>query len=106
MYAIIQTGGKQYKVEKGAKIRVDKLDANEGSEIQIPEVLVVSSDNGSAAKIGQPHVAGSVVKAMVLAQMRAPKIIVFKKRSKKTYKKTIGHRQNYTELLIKAIAPS
>lgn len=100
-YAIVETGGKQYKVQEGTKLRVESLPHNQGDEIALEKVLLLQTDNG--LKVGNPLVAGAKVTAQVLAQDRGPKIIVFKKRSKKTYKKTIGHRQNYTELLVKSI---
>jgi large subunit ribosomal protein L21 len=101
MYAIIETGGKQYRVEQGSRIKVESLPQAKGEEIALEKVLLVSTDSG--LQVGKPTVAGAKVTAEVVAQDRGPKIIVFKKRSKKTYKKTIGHRQNYTELLIKSI---
>ena len=102
MYAIIETGGKQYRVEQGSKIKVESLPVEKGAEIALEKVLLLSTDAG--IQLGKPTVAGAKVTAQVLAQDRGPKIIVFKKRSKKTYKKTIGHRQNYTELLVKTIS--
>ncbi len=101
MYAIVETGGKQYRVEQGTKLRVESLPHKEGEEIAIEKVLLLQSEGG--LKVGNPLVSGAKVTAQVLANDRAKKIIVFKKRSKKTYKKTQGHRQNYTELLIKEI---
>jgi len=101
MYAIVETGGKQYRVQEGTRLKVESLPQPAGEEIALDKVLLVSSDGG--LKIGKPLVDGAKVTAQVLAQDRAKKIIVFKKRSKKTYKKTIGHRQNYTELVIKSI---
>ena len=101
MYAIIETGGKQYRVEQGTRVRVESLPHAKGEEIALDKVLLVATDE--AVQIGKPTVAGAKVTAEVVAQDRGPKIIVFKKRSKKTYKKTKGHRQNYTELLIKSI---
>lgn len=103
MYAIIQTGGKQYRVQAGTKLKVEKLSQEIGAEIEFPEVLLVSSDNGSGAKIGQPFVEGATVSAKILKHPRAPKVIIFKKRSKKGYKKIQGHRQNLTEVEIKEI---
>lgn len=102
MYAIVETGGKQYRVEKGTKVKVESLPQAKGDTIALDKVLLVSSDTG--VTLGKPVVAGAKVTAEVIAQDRNKKILVFKKRSKKTYKKTIGHRQNYTELLIKSIA--
>ncbi len=103
MYAIIQTGGKQYRVEKGMKLDVEKLPAEVGGDIQFPEVLFIGGDNGTPAKIGQPHVADANVTATVLKQFRGPKVIIFKKRSKKGYRKTQGHRQDLTQVEIKEI---
>lgn len=102
MYAIVQTGGKQYRVEEGKRLRVEKLPQEKGAEITLDQVLLIGGDSG--VQIGKPLLSGAKVIAEVLAQDRAKKIIVFKKRSKKTYKKTQGHRQYYTELLIKNIA--
>jgi large subunit ribosomal protein L21 len=101
MYAIVETGGKQYRVQEGSRIRVESLPNAKGEEISLEKVLLVATDSG--VQVGKPLVAGAKVTAQVVDQDRGPKIIVFKKRSKKTYKKTIGHRQNYTELLIKSI---
>src|SRR6266849_5137407 len=103
MYAIVETGGKQFRVEPGSRIQVETLPSEKGAQITLDRVLLVATDDG--IQIGAPVVSGATVSAQVLVQDRGPKIIVFKKRSKKTYKKTIGHRQNYTELLIKDIAP-
>ena len=103
MYAIIQTGGKQFRVEKGTRIRVELLEKEVGSEFDIPEVLLVKGENGDS-KIGQPFVKDSRVTATIVKHMRAPKVIVFKKRSKKGYKKIQGHRQNLTEIEIKEMA--
>ncbi|HVO33227.1 MAG TPA: 50S ribosomal protein L21 [Elusimicrobiota bacterium] len=102
MYAIIETGGKQYRVEQGARLRVESLPQAVGDEIVLEKVLLLQGDAG--LKVGNPLVSGAKVTAEVVAQDRGPKIIVFKKRSKKTYKKTIGHRQNYTELVVKTIS--
>ena len=99
MYAIIETGGKQYRVEKGMKIHVEKLPQDAGTGIEFSQVLLVGGVNGSS-KIGKPYVPGSKVLAKVVKQFRAPKVIVFKKRSKKGYKKWQGHRQNLTEIEI------
>ncbi len=103
-YAIVQTCGKQYRVEEGSRLRVDAHLETPGAEIALDKVLFVSSDAG--VQVGNPLVSGAKVMAEVLIQDRGPKIIVFKKRSKKTYKKTQGHRQDYTELLIKKIQAS
>ena len=102
MYAIIETGGKQYRVEKGTRLQVESLPHAKGEEITLEKVLLVSGDKG--IQVGKPTVSGAKVVAQVTAQDRGPKILVFKKRSKKTYKKTIGHRQNYTELVVTSIS--
>jgi large subunit ribosomal protein L21 len=101
MYAVIQTGGKQYRVEEGNSIVVEKIDAESGNEIVIDKVLLIG--DAEKATVGRPVVAGAKVIAEVVRQARAPKVIVFKKRSKKGYKKTQGHRQYITELKIKSI---
>ncbi len=100
-YAIIETGGKQYRVEQGTRLEVESLPFDKGGEIVLEKVLLVATAAG--LQIGKPTVSGAKVVATVTKQDRGPKILVFKKRSKKTYKKTIGHRQNYTELVIKSI---
>jgi large subunit ribosomal protein L21 len=101
MFAIVQTGGKQYRVEAGDVIVVEKLATEAGAEIVLDKVLLVG--DGENVTIGRPVVAGAKVTAQVVSQAKGPKIIVFKKRSKKGYKKTQGHRQKYTELKIKEI---
>ena len=101
-YAIIETGGKQYRVEQGTRIQVESLPSEKGAEITLEKVLLLATEAG--IQVGKPTVSGAKVTAQVVAQDRHPKIIVFKKRSKKTYKKTQGHRQNFTELLVKSIS--
>lgn len=99
MYAIIITGGKQYRVEKGMNVVVEKLEnAEKGQEVVLDQVLMVA--DGDKATIGRPTVEGASVKATVVAQKRLPKILVFKKRPKKGYKKMQGHRQYVTEIEI------
>jgi large subunit ribosomal protein L21 len=101
MYAIVETGGKQYRVQEGQKLRVEKLPVEKGAEVALDKVLLLTTEGG--IQVGTPTVAGATVMAEVVDQDRGPRIIVFKKRSKKTYKKWAGHRQDYTELLIKSI---
>lgn len=101
MYAVILTGGKQYRVEQGSNIVVEKLPVEQGKEVVLDKVLMIG-DNEKVT-IGRPVVEGAMVIAEVVKQGRGPKIIVFKKRSKKGYKKTQGHRQYLTELKIKEI---
>lgn len=101
MYAVIQTGGKQFKVEQGNTILVEKLDAKLGDEVVIDQVLMLG--DGETATIGRPVVNGASVKVKVVRQTRGPKLIVFKKRSKKGYKKTQGHRQYLTQIEVLSI---
>lgn len=97
MYAIVMTGGKQYKVEKGLNVVIEKLDeAQEGNEVVLDQVLMVA--DGDNVKVGKPTVEGATVTAKVIAQKRLPKVLVFKKRPKKGYKKMQGHRQYVTEV--------
>ena len=102
MYAVIKTGGKQYKVSPGDKIKIEQIPADIGADIQLDQVLAVGS--GDQIKIGAPLVGGAAVSATVLAQGRHPKVRIFKMRRRKHYQKHQGHRQNYTELLISQIA--
>ena len=101
MYAVIKTGGKQYRVAAGEKIKVEQIAADVGQEITIDQVLAVGI--GSDLKVGSPLVAGATVKATVLAQGRHEKVRIFKMRRRKHYQKRQGHRQNYTELQISAV---
>ncbi|NTV96750.1 MAG: 50S ribosomal protein L21, partial [Thiobacillus sp.] len=102
MYAVIRTGGKQYKVAAGGKLKVESLPAEVGSEIEINDVLMVA--DGDNIRIGAPVVAGASVKATVLAHGRGDKVMIFKMRRRKHYRKTQGHRQNYTEIRIDGIS--
>lgn len=101
MYAVIKTGGKQYKVAAGDKVKVELLDAEVGAEVTIDQVLAVG--NGGELKVGAPLVAGATVKATVVAHGKHDKVRIFKLRRRKHYKKSQGHRQNYTELQISAV---
>ena len=101
MYAVVKTGGKQYKVAAGEKIKVEQIAAEVGQEIVIDQVLAVG--NGAELKIGTPLVAGASVKATVVAQGKHDKVRIFKLRRRKHYKKSQGHRQCYTELSISAV---
>lgn len=100
--AIVRTGGKQYRVEPGAVLRVEKIDGDVGSAIELPEVLLVGK--GAAAKVGTPLVKGASVKGTITAHGRGPKLIVYKFRRRKNYRKRAGHRQAYTEIKIDEIA--
>jgi large subunit ribosomal protein L21 len=102
MYAVVKTGGKQYKVAAGQKFKVEQIAANIGQEIVLSEVLAVS--NGTDLLIGAPLVPGAAIKATIVAQGRHDKVRIFKMRRRKHYQKRQGHRQNYTELFIAEIA--
>ncbi|GMA55891.1 LSU ribosomal protein L21P [Alicyclobacillus sacchari] len=101
MYAIVETGGKQFKVSQGDTIFVEKLEGEVGSTIVLDKVFLVQ-DNGQV-KVGSPLVAGAKVVAKVIEHGRGKKIIVFKYKSKKNYHKKQGHRQPYTKLTIESI---
>ena len=101
MYAIIETGGKQYKVQAGDKVRVEKLNAEVGSTVAMDKVLFVGGEN---ATVGTPVVDGAKVEAKVLKQGKAKKVIVYKYKPKKGYHKKNGHRQLFTELEISSIS--
>ena len=101
MYAVIKTGGKQYRVSPGDSIDVEKLPYEVGEQIELDQVLLVA--NGSGTKIGQPLVEGAKVKATVTRQVKGRKVIVFKYHSSKRYRRKRGHRQHYTRLRIDEI---
>ena len=101
MYAVIKTGGKQYKVAAGEKIKVEQIAAEVGQEIVIDQVLAVGS--GADLTVGSPLVAGASVKATVVAQGKHDKVHIFKMRRRKHYRKSQGHRQTFTELQISAV---
>ena len=101
MYAVIKTGGKQYKVAAGEKIKVEQIAADVGQEIVLDQVLALG--DGASLTVGTPLVDGASVKAVVVAQGRHDKVRIFKMRRRKHYQKHQGHRQNYTELKIDAI---
>ena len=100
MYAILKSGGKQYKVQAGDVIRVEKMQKDLGSEFELTEVLAIGGDK---TFIGEPKVANAKVTVVVTNQEKAPKVIVFKKKRRQGYRRMQGHRQLYTELFIKAI---
>jgi large subunit ribosomal protein L21 len=100
MYAVIKTGGKQYRVSEGSRLRVEKLAGNVGDKIELSEVLMIGGDTVS---IGKPLVKGAKVLAEVVAQARDKKVIIFKIRRRKRYRRHAGHRQPFTELLVKSV---
>jgi large subunit ribosomal protein L21 len=101
VYAIIRDRGMQYRVEKGQVVNIDLLDVEPGSQIELSEVLLIG--DGEAVQVGAPLVSGAVVKAEVLGIKKGEKIIVFRYRNKKRYRRRTGHRQRYTEIKISDI---
>jgi large subunit ribosomal protein L21 len=101
MYAVIKTGGKQYRVAAGEKIKVEQIPADIGSEVVLDQVLLVA--NGDDVTMGTPLVGGTTVKAKVVSHGRGDKVHIFKMRRRKHYRKSQGHRQNYTEIEILGI---
>ena len=101
MYAIVKTGGKQYKVAQGDVLFVEKLEANEGDVVTLDQVLAVAGENGLT--VGSPVVEGASVTAKVVEQGKAKKVIVYKYKAKKDYRRKQGHRQPYTKLVIESI---
>ena len=102
MYAVIRAGGKQHRVEPGDTFKVEKLDGEVGSKVELKDVLMIEDDG--KVTVGSPLVPEASVQATVLGQDRNKKIIVFKKKRKKQYRRTRGHRQAYTELRVEAIS--
>jgi large subunit ribosomal protein L21 len=102
MYAVVKTGGKQYKVSPGDKLQVEKIDAKEGDQIELNEVLLVSDERGSV-EVGQPLLEKAKVQAQVLGQYKGDKTRVYFFRRRKQSERTVGHRQNHTSLLIKSV---
>ena len=102
MYAVVMTGGKQYRVSAGDKIRVEKLNAEAGSTVSLDKVLVIGGEGETM--VGAPYVEGASVEAEVVANGKADKVIIFKYKAKKDYRKKQGHRQPYTELKINGIS--
>lgn len=98
MFAIIQTGGKQYKISPGQKIKIEKLNANEGENFIFNEVLLLA--DAEDVKIGTPYIEGAKIEAKILKQGKSRKKIVFKYHSKTRYRKKKGHRQSFTEVVI------
>ena len=101
MYAVIKTGGKQYKVAPGEKLKVEQIPAEVGAQIVLDQVLLVGDE--SSVRLGQPIVAGATVTATVLGHGRGDKVKIFKMRRRKHFQKHQGHRQNYTEVRIDEI---
>jgi large subunit ribosomal protein L21 len=103
MYAVIQTGGKQYRVEPGKTVVVEKLAGEKGADVVFDQVLLVSSGDGATVNVGKPLVAGAKVTGQIVEQGRGEKLVVFKFRRRKNYVRRNGHRQDYTAVKIAAI---
>lgn len=105
MYAIVNTGGKQYRVQPGDTVRVEYLPGDQGDLIELEDVRLLATDNGEVT-VGAPNVAGAKVTAEVVQQGRGKKVIVFKYKAKTRYRRKNGHRQNFTELRVTDITHS
>ena len=101
MYAVIKTGGKQYRVSEGDRLRVEKIEGAKGDTVELAEVLMLG---GERVAIGSPTVAGAKVSAEILGQGLGKKVIVFKMRRRKRYRRKAGHRQPFTELRVTSIS--
>ena len=101
MYAIVETGGKQYQMEEGRYLKVELLDGEENSKIVFDKVVMIA--NGKKSKIGQPYVKGATIEGTILTHDKEKKIIVYKQKPKKGYRKKQGHRQGYTKVMINKI---
>ncbi|PIE35388.1 MAG: 50S ribosomal protein L21 [Gammaproteobacteria bacterium] len=101
MYAVVKTGGKQYRVSEGDRLKVESIKADEGAEVTLDEVLMIG--NGDSVTIGAPQVDNASVTARVVAQGRGKKVRIIKFKRRKHYRKQMGHRQNFTELEITGI---
>lgn len=100
MYAVIETGGKQYRVQKGERLRIEKLEAESGTQVSFPVLLLADGEN---VKVGKPTVAGATVTATVQGAEKGEKLLIFKYRRRKGYRRKTGHRQQYTSVLIQDI---
>ncbi len=104
MYAIVETGGKQYQVEEGRYVEVELLDAEKDAKVVFDKIVMIV--NGKKSKVGQPYVDGASAEGVVLANDKAKKVIVFKQRPKKGYRRKYGHRQGFTRVMINKIRTS
>jgi large subunit ribosomal protein L21 len=104
MYAVIESGGKQYKVSEGEVVRVERLDADEGAVVEFDKVLLVAGEGLDSAKVGRPHVDGATVSGKVLRQGKGRKVVAFRYKPKKNVRVRKGHRQPFTEVQITGIS--
>jgi large subunit ribosomal protein L21 len=103
MFAVIETGGKQYLVKSGEALKVEKLPAEVGGKIVFDKVLLLAEDDGTGVKMGTPYLEGTTVEAVVEMQGRAKKILVVKYKRKVRYKRSIGHRQHFTKVKVSKV---
>jgi len=103
MYAVFETGGKQFRAEPGTRLRIPSLQADPGAKVTFDQVLLTGED-GAEVRVGTPRVAGASVTAEVLRHVRAPKVMLFKRKRRDGYRRKKGHRQGYTEIRIDAVA--
>jgi large subunit ribosomal protein L21 len=101
MYAIVEIAGQQFKVEKGRKVYVHRLDAKEGANVDFEKVMLI--DNDGKINVGSPVIAGAKVSATIVSHVKGDKVIIFKKKRRKGYQKQTGHRQQFTQILIEGI---
>jgi large subunit ribosomal protein L21 len=101
MYAVVRSGGKQYRIEPGQRVRVERLAGAEGDAIELGEVLLIGGEG--EPRIGQPLVAGAKAVGRIVGQGRGPKLMLFKMKRRKNYRRKQGHRQDYTEILVDRI---
>jgi large subunit ribosomal protein L21 len=101
MYAVVRSGGKQYRIEPGQRVRLERVAGNEGDAIELGEVLLIGGEG--EARIGQPLVVGAKAVGKIVGQGRGPKITLFKMKRRKNYRRKQGHRQDYTEVLVDRI---
>ena len=104
MIAVIKTGGKQYKVSPGDKIKIEKIEGKKGDKVEFDEVLLISDEEGKDVRIGNPYLKDAKVKAEILEQGRAKKITVVKYKRKIRYRRKVGYRQSYTKIEVKKIS--
>ncbi len=104
MFAVLETGGKQYRIERNSIITVEKLEGENGNQLELDKVLLLSTDDSTL--IGHPYIANTIVKATILDQFKSKKVRVYKMKPRKRYRRTRGHRQNYTKLRIDDIQVS
>lgn len=103
MFAVIETGGKQYLIETGTLVKIEKLEVEAGKEVVFDKILLLANDEGTQVKIGTPYIEGASIAANVEAQGRSKKIRVVKFKNKVRYKRVQGHRQNFTKIKVKEV---